>query len=223
MSWREWDWASFQGSAYTLKLLRRDMPGVDTILAHTPGRSVAVQAGGNLGLWPKRLAEEFGTVHTFELDPETCRMLRANAPESNIIVHEAALGANNKPVALSHARRDGRRHPHEGTHHVSGPGTLPCYALDSLSLPVCDLLCVDVEGWEFHVLEGAVETLARCKPVVTLEFNDNVAAMKLTPEMIVDFLRAHGYERLWLPEAEQATLYADQMFVPAERIGEVAA
>ena len=49
----------FKGSGTALKLNRRDLPELEQVIALTPQHRVAVQAGGNLGLWPKRLAQDF--------------------------------------------------------------------------------------------------------------------------------------------------------------------
>lgn len=211
-----WDWAAFKGTKTGLRLLKRDLPGLETVLRYVPGRRVAVQAGGNLGIWPKRLAQEFFWVYTFEPDPDWFALLKANAPEPNIIAEQAALTADGQPVALSRARRDDSpcNGQHEGLTHIVGPGTIPSRRLDSLALPVCDLLCLDVEGYELRVLQGALGTLARCRPVLCLELNKNLQHVGLTEDFVLRFLHAHGYHRLDLPPAEQATLYSDQVFVP---------
>jgi FkbM family methyltransferase len=176
-----------------------------------------VQAGGNLGLYPKRLAQEFKTVYTFEPDPENFARLKLNAPERNIIARQAALGADEQPVAISRVRRDGKHiKTHEGLVHVVGPGLIPCQRIDGLRLPVCDLIYLDVEGYELRALQGAVSTLARCRPMLALELNKNLGFVGLTEDFVVRFLNAQGYRRLWLDEVEQATLYSDQMFVPEE-------
>ena len=90
---RRWEWSRFQGSKTQLRLLHRDLHCLGKVLRLVPGRDVAVQAGGNLGLWPKRLAQEFRRVITFEPDPDNFAMLRHNAPERNIEAYQAALGA----------------------------------------------------------------------------------------------------------------------------------
>ena len=41
--------------------------------------------------------------------------------------------------------------------------------LDSLGLEKCSFMKVDVEGMEMEVLEGARETIARCRPYLFLE------------------------------------------------------
>lgn len=42
-------------------------------------------------------------------------------------------------------------------------------ALDTLQLPRVDLIKIDIEGMEMEALAGAVDTIARCRPVVLIE------------------------------------------------------
>lgn len=51
-----------------------------------------------------------------------------------------------------------------------GGERVPIVTIDSLALPRCDLLKIDVEGNEADVLAGAAETLARHKPMLYVEF-----------------------------------------------------
>ena len=46
---------------------------------------------------------------------------------------------------------------------------VPVITLDSLNLPRCDFLKIDVEGMEKPVIEGAAATIARCQPVMYVE------------------------------------------------------
>lgn len=57
-----WDWKSMIGSAACIKWCFRDLRNLDAALELFTGREVAIQAGGNIGIFAKRLAEEFKVV-----------------------------------------------------------------------------------------------------------------------------------------------------------------
>jgi len=50
---------------------------------------------------------------------------------------------------------------------------VPVMTVDSLRLPACQMLKIDVEGMEGEVIAGADETIRRCRPVIYVE-NDRV-------------------------------------------------
>jgi FkbM family methyltransferase len=74
--------------------------------------------------------------------------------------------------------------------------------LDSLGLHDLTHLKVDVEGHEQEVLEGGRETLARCRPVISLELEERHRAGSTRD--VPALLAALGYEtRFWLDGAMQ--------------------
>jgi FkbM family methyltransferase len=204
-----WQWETFQGSPVMLRLMRRDIHYVDEAVKYCRGREACVQAGGNLGLYPKRLAKLFTTVYTFEPAADLWPMLLHNAPEPNIVKFQAAVGDERKLVKVSRARRDGKRHSHEGIGYTVPDGTVPTLRIDDLNLPVCDLVYLDIEGGELPALRGAVETLARCRPVVTVEINKSLGFVGLKPADVIGFLDGQGYRH-------EQTMGSDQIFLPKE-------
>jgi len=42
-------------------------------------------------------------------------------------------------------------------------------AIDSLELPRCDFIKLDIEGMEVEALDGAARTIARCRPILLIE------------------------------------------------------
>lgn len=60
-------------------------------------------------------------------------------------------------------------------------------SLDSLSLSRVDLIKIDVEGMEMDVLRGAADILARCKPVLIVEW------IKSGKAALEQFLADYGY------------------------------
>jgi FkbM family methyltransferase len=203
----EWNWDKFVGSDACLKWSFRDLQNLEATLLLTPGRSIVVQAGGNLGLFPKRLAESFERVHTFEADPELYRACRANAPEPNITAYNAAIGNSNDPVGVRCSRRDNSgRDVHEGLTHIHGGGRIRQIRVDDLDLHACDLIYLDIEGYEFNALRGAVQTIAKYSPVITVEINRS----------ITHYGSSEGELRAWLADlgyAEALKLHSDYTFV----------
>lgn len=124
---------------------------------------VAVQAGGNCGVFPAAMGEKFKTVYTFEPDPVNFRCLCANAPAENVIKFNAALGAAHQLVGLD------RKPKNVGAHQIDGDGSIPTMRIDDLALKRCDLIYLDIEGYELHALLGAEATIKRCRPVIVIE------------------------------------------------------
>lgn len=192
-----WNWDAFIGDPVALGYARRDLSALERIIARVPQPRVAVQAGGNLGIYPKRLARSFATVYCFEPDASCFAAMMHNAPEPNIVRLQAAVGVTRELVGLSAARRDGSGRPsHLGLTHVAGAGVIPTLRLDDLALPICDLVCLDVEGYELFALQGALETLQRCRPVVSVELNKNLAHVGHTAGDVVACLEAMGYRQV---------------------------
>lgn len=186
-----WDWSCLEGSAEGLKWNRKELATLERVLEYVDGRTAVVQAGGNLGVFPKRLATEFRTVYTFEPEPELFGMMSRNAPELNVVKFQAALGCERGTVGMSRKRRqqDGGN-SHEGITHVSGEGTVPVLRVDDLGLMVCDLIYLDLEGYELYALRGATETVARCRPVLAVEINKSLEFMSHTEDDMRTYLRS---------------------------------
>jgi FkbM family methyltransferase len=204
------DWSTFKGSPEGLKWMRRDLPYLDRIIQRVPQKRVAVQAGACLGVYPKRLAAAFGVTYVFEPSAELFPLMVTNAPETNIVRFQAALGCDRALVGVSRQRRDGKPTNHEGITHIAGPGSIPTLCLDDLALPVCDLVYLDVEGYELYALQGAVETIARCRPLLAVEINKNAAFLGLSRDevraYITDVLQYRFVERL----------QSDEVYEPVE-------
>lgn len=166
----------------------------------TRAKRVAVQAGGNVGCWPKWLAERFDDVVTFEPELNNFEALQANVHETNVYKYQVALGEKRGLVGMRLSSKN------IGAHRVEGFGDIPMITLDSLTLGHCDLLVLDVEGYEFPVLRGGLNMIKRCSPVIMLEdrgLSKKTGNGKFSE--IVNWLRALGYE-------EKARLQYDAIF-----------
>lgn len=205
---REWPWETFKGSAQCIKWAFRDLQNLDRALLLTPGRDVAVQAGGNLGLFAKRLAEEFKNVYTFEPDPKLFDLMKRNAPEMNITSFNAAIGDAHLPVSVKTCRRDASRRPvHEGLTHVAGHGSIPQLMIDDLKLTACDIIYLDIEGYELRALRGAAQTVERFRPVIGVEINRSIEFYNATAGELREWITSRGYRLAF-------TAYSDEVYVP---------
>lgn len=63
-------------------------------------------------------------------------------------------------------------------------------ALDGLGLPRVDLIKLDIEGMEHEALEGARETIMRCRPVLLIEH------VKSGRDLLRGWLAERGYETI---------------------------
>jgi FkbM family methyltransferase len=183
----EWVWPAEDNGAW-------DGPVADFTMhfekykQHIRKWDVVVQAGGNCGLYPRLFAEHFKYVYTFEPDPLNFHCLVNNCQLDNVIKINAALGDSNKLIRVQRAAMN-----NVGMHKVTTETPndqelfIPMFTIDQLALTQCDLIQLDVEGYEANIIAGAFDTISRLKPLITCENGNNNIAEILAP---------YGYERV---------------------------
>jgi FkbM family methyltransferase len=144
------------------RVIHQELPDLDGAIAFAKVRKVAVQAGGNVGVWASHLAKQFERVFTVEPDATNYECLCRNVPV-NVDHRRAGFGA--APGSISMVNVTGNA----GAHYVSGDGDIPIITVDSLQLDACDLLCLDIEGSEPLALRGAEQTIRKFRPVIMFE------------------------------------------------------
>jgi FkbM family methyltransferase len=144
----------------------RRVTDIDVALKYCRKTAVALQAGGNVGIWPLRLSKFFSVVHTFEAVTHIYHALQANVRGvPGIIAHNKLLtapGVESVPFSIRSGgiSRVDMQAPTRATNVVT---------IDSLNLPCCDALFLDVEGHEAEALAGAAQTILKFRPVITVE------------------------------------------------------
>lgn len=164
------EWFVAPGRDHRRHMLSR-VTDVDVAVKHCRKTAVAVQAGGYIGMWPIRMAKFFSVVHTFEPIPANYVCLEDNVKHlPGVVTHRDVLSDKAGETVKM------KFHKMWGSHVINAPidadGDIvkaKTTTIDALELSVCDLIYLDIEGHELHALAGAIETIKRCRPVITLE------------------------------------------------------
>ena len=130
-------------------------------------RKVIVQAGGNCGLYPFLYSCFFEKVFTFEPDKDNFVVLTENCDVDNVYKFNAGLSDKNEFLKFSKVEPG-----NVGMHKVVDEGETEIFTMtiDSLNLPECSLIHLDIEEHEYFALLGAKKTLTKHRPPVILEF-----------------------------------------------------
>lgn len=161
-------------------------------------RGLALDIGGHVGLWSWPLSHRFAGVVAFEPLAAHRACYEANLEgRGNWRLYGCALGAGDATVTVR-TRTQGSSGD-SGVEPAGGEGErVPQRRLDDFHLAGVDLVKLDCEGYEVFVLQGAVETLLRCKPVVIVEQKPETggaARYGIEPTAAVTFLEHLGMKR----------------------------
>ena len=194
-----------KGDQVCLPAVMEEVGEIPHILELCRGRRSCIQAGGNGGLWPAKLAPRFQSVYTFEPNRTMFHCLVVNTREyDNIVYFNAALGCEKKRIGLSY----GMWPENAGATRVSARGgRIPTIRIDDLGIDDCDLLQLDVEGYEMFALKGAVETIRASKPVIVVEMRGIGDVFGYPDVTVREFILSLGYK-------SHTVLNFDEVFIP---------
>ncbi len=180
---------------------------VAEFIANIKKGDTCIDVGANIGhhtIIMSQLTGNTGAVIAFEPIPyireQMNESLTLNAI-SNVKVLPYALSDSEGPMVL-HINRGNVA----GSSLVNAKGSeeiaVELRTLDALNFPKVDFMKIDVEGFEYHVLKGGVQTIEKCRPTILLEFSPEYY-QRYAPEhsaMIIDFLRERNYKILDLED-----------------------
>ena len=148
-------------------------------------RQTVIQAGGAFGMYPILLRNYFQTVHTFEPDPINYNILCKNIQHhkvSNIHSHNIALSLEDCTLIFAQSPESGNR----GTSlvHPQGNTQVDATSIDNINIENVDFIWLDIEGYEYEALQGAIKTIRKYSPIIAIE---------RPSEKVFEFLNALGY------------------------------
>ncbi|MFN8625558.1 MAG: FkbM family methyltransferase [Candidatus Binatia bacterium] len=156
-------------------LMARLVGASGRVLAAEPNPSVRLKLAQNLNLnrlghvdvIPFAMADSEGTVDFYGPDAED-----ASSGDGHVVAH--TVDSQEKILRVETRCVD---------------AIVPAAKLDRV-----DLIKIDVEGFEWPVLKGAKETIARFRPHVVFEYNAEYASRGGgTVPQLAEFFRKHGY------------------------------
>jgi FkbM family methyltransferase len=194
-------------------LVRHWQPAVVSFVASRLGRGgTFFDVGAHVGILSLAVSSACAgaqpDIHAFEALPHNAHRMRRNValnPATRAKVNGVAVGAAAGTVEIS---APDPRVPSMGYVSAGGEGptvAVPMIALDDYAeeqgIDFVDVLKIDVEGYEPHVLEGCERQLSeRRVGAVVCELNDDALADAGTgSDALVATFARHGYERHPLP------------------------
>ena len=176
----DWIWIAQDNGAWDGPKTDFENSHREKILRHVKNFKVVIQAGGNQGMYPRLLSDMFESVYTFEPDPLNFHCLVNNCQRDNVYKFNAALGAEHAMIRVNRNVPD-----NTGMNTVTEDSSAHVFQMkiDDLScLNNCDLIWLDIEGYEYNAIRGGIELIKKFKPTVMLERPNNEVIELLTSE-----------------------------------------
>jgi FkbM family methyltransferase len=149
-----------------------------------------IHAGGNMGIYALEFAKECENVYVFEPADENFSALALNcAMVENIFLYKAALGNDNKPINVVNETADKQC----GAWKVKGSGKIPTLKIDDLNLDDVSIIHLDIEGYELYAIQGAENTIKKCKPLLSFEILNHNVDYGYSQQELYDYVINLGY------------------------------
>lgn len=132
----------------------------------------------------------FGYVIGIESNPEAYECLKYNlskAASTTCFINNAVSDVSESGLVIV---------PNEnaGASSVSIGNSIYTMTIDSLKLAKCNLIKMDIEGFEVKALNGARETIKKFRPYLVIEINEEALNKQgNTPQDIFNFLKEMDY------------------------------
>ncbi len=162
-----------------------------------PGQ-VVIEVGANIGAHTvdiARMVGPFGQVHAFEPQRIVFQTLCANLALNqitNVFAYQSGVGAGIGSITVPYLA-PAERHNFGGL-SIGGDSAgevVPLTTIDTLDLPHCHFIKVDVEGMETEVLKGALTTIDNYRPLMYVENDRKERSRDLLS--LIDSLRYNTY------------------------------
>ncbi len=173
---------------------------------------VAVDIGAYKGYFTIQLARRFNHVIAFEPHPHNRKVLESNTRNfRNVSCRQMAISDREGSISF-YFGQDSSMHSIDSSfalgngHYIKVPTTSLSKALSNMNTDFSlDLVKVDVEGAEFHVLAGAKEIIQHIRRWLIEVHSNNESQQRERCKRMQELLQKEGYKIRWI---DQRHIYA---------------
>ena len=178
-----------------------DLEVINNFLKKYPNKNnTYIDVGAHIGTTCMPLSRIYKTVIGFEANNHNFELLLKNLEynkSKNIIVHNIGLYNEICRCMILQHQADS-----SGCFFlIKNPnGNIECTTLDEYckqqNIENVDYIKIDTEGSELYVLEGALETIKKCKPLISIESNGlSNRLYNISEQQLFDFFYKIDYEK----------------------------
>ena len=155
-------------------------------------KRTAIDIGANYGIMTLNMSSVFERVYAFEIDPDVYGCLEKNVETwglHNVETFPFGIGEGDKTVGLNV-----RRGASFGTHVDEKGSGIIVKPLDSFHFDSVDFIKIDAEGYEPLIIQGAIKTIERHKPIILYERKGHEERYGYTRSTVLKMLKPLGYK-----------------------------
>jgi len=169
-------------------------------MIETQGKTI-VDVGANLGSFSidfAYLVGDKGKVYSFEpqrlIYYQLCGNIFMNGLD-NVHCHNVAVGDSNDPLFIETPDYHDKKTVNFGNVKISDEGDIVNQKrLDDFEFEDLVIIKIDVQGYEEHVIDGAINTIAKHRPYLFVEFEeDMLKIMGSSEEFLTTKIESLGY------------------------------
>lgn len=166
---------------------------------HVKKFDTVVTGGTSCGMYARFYSKMFKHVYAFEPDPLSFHCMVNNCQFDNVYKLNAAMGHIHGLVGI-HRAPPGGHEMNIGMHQITNTNEfkIPMMTIDSLNLDTCDLIQIDVEGFEQYVIAGARQTIDKYKPVIIAERFSSMECQNFMKEYSYELVNISSLDSIYI-------------------------